>query len=143
MSFQSTQIYPQNFVSTPTGFTNATGTTATQILGAQTNGIQIRSILCANSDTSAHDVELSVKNAGSTYQIAQISIPAGAGFSNSVPPVDLLQALIAGSMAIPLNRDSAGNPFIRLDSATSLYLGLAVALGTGKALDVLVWGDTF
>lgn len=144
MAATPTPVFPQTPLSNLTQFTSTTSTSVpTSILAAQTNGALIEDILVTNSDTVAHDVNLYITVSSVNYQIGTISIPSGAGFTDTIPAVNLLAAVTSGSPLLPLPLDVNGNPYLYLSSAASLEAIPAVALASGKFINFLVMGGAF
>ncbi len=144
MAVTATPIYPQSILSKPTQFTSSTSTsTPTQILAAQTNGAKIETILVASSDTSAHDINLYLNVSSTNYFIGTVNIPITAGTVDTIPAVNLLSALSSSASLLPLPKDANGNPYLYLDSATSLTAAPAVALTSGKLWNIAVIGGAY
>jgi hypothetical protein len=108
-------------------FTNATGTAKTNITTASFPRKRVDQILCANTDTIAHVVNLSIEGAASTI-IESISVPAGVG-SAGVAPMNIL----ANLNLLPV----AG---VYLDGTTNLAATLEVILTATKTLSFMIMG---
>ncbi len=129
----NTPIFPQTLLSPVVQFTSGTSTTtATQLIGTQSNGIKLEQIIVSSTDI-AHDINLYLQRSGTNYQICTVSIPATSGTIDSVPAVSVLK-----SSQLPLSTDNNGNPYLYLDSGTALYAAPAVALTSGKVWNILI-----
>jgi hypothetical protein len=111
---------------------NADAQTQKVVYTAGASGSKIVGMSFVSNDTSARDVQISITNAGTSYPIGTLTIPAGAGFSGSVPSITWnLQNL----PALPI--DSDGNPFILLVSGDTLTVSALATVTTAKLISVV------
>lgn len=110
--------------------TNASGTTAVNLVAPGTNGTKVISIVCSNTDTSAYNVTFSVLRSSTTYLLDTVPIPASAGSSASAPPVSILNA--TNIPGIP--QDSDGNPYLFLEPTDTLQMANGSTIAIGKAI---------
>src|ERR1035437_1784387 len=96
---------------------------------AGVNGSKHTSLIAVSNDTVARDVMISRTNGGTSYPIGTVSVPAGAGYSSTVPSVNLL-ALIG----LPI--DSDGNSYILLIFGDTLTVSSLVTVTSGKLITV-------
>jgi len=138
MAVVSTPIFPQAINNGTCVLTNTTYQVVF-LIGGATNGTRVNFINVVSTDTSARDVILYIYYVSATYQLTQVSIPITAGTLNTVPPVNLLT-----SPQIPnLPRDPAGNPYILLTSADTIYVSAGTQPTSGKQLTLFAIGENF
>lgn len=107
------------FVKTPNwGATQiTTGTGSSGVVTVYTggaNGSKIPSLLAVGiGTTSAFDVQWGVSSGGTLFLHGTVSVPAGAGSSNTIPSVNIFNGATTPGLTI----DSDGNPFINLPSS--------------------------
>jgi hypothetical protein len=83
------------------------------------NGTKISGVWASNSDSTAHNIFLGVQRSGGPQQtFIATTLPISAGFSNGVPPVNLMSSTVWPGLPV----DSDGNPFILLQSTADLLL---------------------
>ena len=144
MAVSNVPIFPQALLSPPTQFTNSTSTsTPTQLLAAQTNGAKIEAILVASTDSTQRSINLYLNVSATNYLICNVTIPASAGTTNTVPAVNVLSALTGASPLLPLPRDANGNPYLYVDSNTSIYAAPSSTITSGKVWNIAVIGESF
>jgi len=110
-----------------TTFTNAIGTTRTNLLAAQTTPLRIDAIVLHNSEAVAHDVLLEITVGGVNRALQSFTIPASAG-TPGVPAYDLIEHLVAGLTAL------------NLPVGAYLALTFAVAMTAGQTTEVHLIG---
>jgi hypothetical protein len=110
--------------------TNASGTTAVNLVTPGTNGTKVISVICSNTDTSAYNVTFSVLRSSTTYLLDSVAIPASAGSSASVAPVSILNS--TNIPGIPV--DSDGNPYLFLEPTDTLQMANGATIAPGKAI---------
>src|SRR5271165_231545 len=121
MTVTATPIFPQAvtlsaapLLSTTGAYTFAPGNTVTNLVvlkTAGTNGSKIEAINVTSTETANNrDLILLVLIGTNLHPITVVSIPLNSGFTNSVPPINLLGA--ASQTQLPgLSYDSAGNKY--------------------------------
>lgn len=127
---------PNNGVTQITTGTGANGVVTVYSGGA--NGSKIPGFLAAGiGTTSAFDVQWGTSSGGSFYVYGTVSIPAGAGSSDSIPSVNILSTTSLPGLTV----DSDGNPFLILSSsAWSLQArtpALSSAWTTGAVINLI------
>lgn len=111
---------------------NGDGTAQKTVYTAGANGSKVTGLILESTDTAAHDIAISITNAGTSYTLGTVSVPIGAGFSGTVPSVSGFN-----STQLPgLPTDSDGNPYILLQSGDTLTVAALVAVTAGKIINV-------
>ena len=109
-------------------------TTANKTLAtAGTNGTKILAINVSSTDTTARDIQLKKTVSGTDYILSTFNIPITAGFINSTPSVNLFNH---GQMQ-GLPRDANGNPFIQLETGTTLTVASLTTVTAAKIISVV------
>lgn len=114
-----TQNVNPTFVKTPnngaTQITTGTGSSGVvTIYAGGANGSKIPGFIAVGiGTTSAFDVQWGASSGGTLYIYGTVSIPAGAGSSDSIASVNLLNAVNLPGLTL----DSDGNPFVLLASS--------------------------
>lgn len=107
------------FVKTPNlGATQiTTGTGSSGVVTVYTggaNGSKVPAFIAAGiGTTSAFDVQWGLSSGGTLYIVGTVSIPAGAGSSDTLPSVNMFNTTNMPSLTL----DSDGNPFLFLASS--------------------------
>lgn len=139
MTVTATPIYPQSLLSKPVQFTSSTSTTVpTQLLAAQTNGCKLEAIMVSSTDTSPRNLNLYINVSSTNYLLGTVSIPATAGDTNAIPAVNLL-----ASANLPLPKDPNGNPYLYLDSNTSLTATPATSITSTDVWNIVCMGGAY
>lgn len=134
----STPIYPQAIKNDVLTLNNASGTTASTLTTAGTNGTGLYSIIVTSSDTSDRDIILNAVVSSTTYPMAILKIPATSGTVNTVASVNYLN-----QAQIPLAIDAFGNPVLYIGSGTSLTVAAGTTITSGKAINFVVQKGDF
>lgn len=108
------------------------GDTTTQktVITAGASGNKVVSLIGSSNDTAVVNVAVSLVRAATTYLLATTQLPIGAGFTQGVPPVDLL-ALVAG---LPLDQDA--QKYLFLESGDTLVVNALVTITAAKTVSV-------
>lgn len=128
---------------------NGTGTSKVTVFTAGANDSELRSLGCSSTDTSDRDiyVYINVGGAGTDRLVATIQVPLSSGNSNSVPAVDILNAIASatGKYMIPnLCVDGYGNRIWFLKASTTIKVALTTGSVTaGKTIDFYGGGADF
>ncbi len=97
-----------------------TGTGSSVVVGVYTGGVsgsKVNGFIATGiGTTAAFDVQWGVANATTLFILGTVSIPAGAGSTDSIPAVNMFNT--TNSPGITL--DSDGNPFVILPSSAWL-----------------------
>ena len=144
MTASNLPIFPSTLLSAAVQFTNSTSTTVpTTILAAQTNGAKLEAIMITSTDTSARDVSVYVTISATNYLLGTVSIPAGAGLTDTVPAVNFLTALSSGAAMLPLPVDANGNRYLYLQSTASLTATPGTTITSAKTIQIITVGGAF
>lgn len=139
MAVTSTPIYPQTIISTIVQLTNSSGTSASTLVTAGTNGTKIESIIVSSTDTSNRDLVININISSTNYQIAMVQIPLTSGTVNNVTSVNIL-----GNAQIPgIARDSNGNAYLYLASGTLLTVAAGSTITSGKVINIFAQGGNY
>lgn len=112
---------------------NATGTTVSvAYTPTGTNGARIDSINITSTDTIAHDIQIYIQKSSVNYLLGTVPVPAGAGNSSTVAPVNVLLSSYMGAVV----SDPYGNKVIWLDANATLAVGAAVSVTSGKQVTI-------
>jgi len=121
---------------------NANGTSPIAIYIGGANGSKVAgSIIASSTDTASRDVLVGVNvggnatlgsaiTGGTSITFGAVAVPAGAGQSGAVPPVNLMPTIM------PI--DSDGEQYLFLPAAAFLFLQMVVAIASGKQLSYYV-----
>jgi hypothetical protein len=133
----TTPIVPGTLRSFVVAFTPSDTTTAKSAYAPTgTNGARIDSICVTSTDTAARDLQLFLYKGGTSYLIGTVSIPAGAGNTSAVNPVELLaQSGNTGLIGL-VAKDPYGNSVLWLDSSTTLYAAMGATITTAKQVTI-------
>jgi hypothetical protein len=131
------------FAKTPnngaTQITTGTGSSGVvTIYAGGTNGTKITALIAtAINTTGAFDVQWGVSSGGTLYIYGTVSVPAGAGSSDSIPTVNVFNTTNMPQLTL----DSDGNPVINLaSSAWSLQAktpATSSAWATGAVINLI------
>lgn len=108
----------------------ADGTSPKSIVQAPAGGLRIDQLTLTNSDVISHDVQFTVF-ASVTVVLGTVAVPAGAGLSAAVPPVD----------AMPILAPVLGG--LVLSNGVSLFVAVLVVMGAASTLTILGLGGEF
>jgi membrane carboxypeptidase/penicillin-binding protein PbpC len=105
------------FVKTPNrgliSLTTGTGSSGlVTVYTAGTNGSKIVGLWAAGTSTAAQDLQWGITNAATFFLMGTVSIPAGAGSTDSIPAVNLFSTTAVPGMPL----DSDGNYYLLLAS---------------------------
>lgn len=139
MAISNVPFFTQGLYHNIQTIANADSTTVKTLTTSQTNGLRITSIWATSTDTSARDVIVYITISAVNYQITQISIPAGAGTTNSSPNINLLDNL--NSTVWPF--DACGNGYIDLPAGATLSVSVPVAVTSSKQINIGAMGEMF
>lgn len=112
--------------------TDTAGTYKTLYTGGSSGSI-VKAIVATSNDPSvAHVVTCQIVNSTVKYGGVAANVPVNSGFSNTIPPVNLLSAV--NWVGLPI--DSDGNPFFYLVSGDTLQCTFATSLTTSDLINV-------
>src|SRR5271166_5250101 len=114
-------------------------TNLVSLVAGGTNGSLVEAINVTSSDTSARDLVLVLYNGTYNFPLMTISIPATAGFTNSIPVIDLFRN--AQSAAFPI--DVNGNRYLYIPSGSTLYVGTLTQITSAKQINVTAVGADY
>jgi hypothetical protein len=136
------QHSPQKFTNADPA-TNTSGSVANSLKTIATAGANdsiVRLLSATSDDTAAHDVLLFLVDSSSNrYLAGALSVPAGAGSSSAVNPVNLLDKTKLSFLPIDLE----GNTFLRLKTGWTIQAGLLSQPGAGKTLTIISTSEDF
>jgi hypothetical protein len=121
----------------------STGTltsSAVTVYAGGTNGSKIPGFIATgNGTTAAYDVQWGVSSGGTAFYLyGTVSIPVGAGSSDTIPTVNMFNTTNMPALTI----DSDGNPFIFLASSAWLLQAKSPATSstwtTGVVINLIV-----
>lgn len=120
-------IFPQTIKNSVGTVTNASGTNVVDCVSGAIDGTCIESWLITSTDSVARDFQIIFAILGSPRLITTITIPANAGNTNAIAPIDVLK-----SVALPgLTRSSNGIPYIYSTNNTRLQISALVTITAG------------
>ena len=128
-------------------FVNADSTTSKTLFTPGSSGSKIVAITAFSSDTAARDLRLTITRSATAYPLSTINIPIGAGNTNSVPPVAVLQTSQTGGVLtsptgiLPIDQDAQAYFF--LQNGDTLTAAMLVAVTAATQITVHVWGCDF
>jgi hypothetical protein len=143
----STPNYPGALRWSVQTFVNADSTGSKTLFTPGSSGSKIVAVTAFSDDTTARDLRLTITRSATVYPLSTISIPIGAGNTNSVPPVAVLQTtqtaglLTAPTGILPIDQDAQAYMF--LQSGDTLTASVLVAVTSTKQITVHVWGCDF
>lgn len=105
---------------------------------AGSNGSKVVSLFATSTDTSPQTLTIFITNTSVNYEIGCVSIPAGAGTTTTVAPINLISQGNLPGLAI----DNDGNPYINLVSGDTLTVQLGAITAT-KHVNVHAIGGDF
>ena len=149
MAVTATPVFPQApklwtaaLLSTTGAFTfvanTATSAGKVTLVTAGANGTIIEALTVASTDTSARDLQLILLNTVD-FVLSTFAIAANSGFTNALPPIDILRATQTPGFAFDVN----GNRILFLPSGTSLCVGTLTAVTAAKQISVTAFGADF
>ena len=121
----------------PQTFVNGDGTTVKTCYTAGADDSVIKTIIVTSTDTAARDIQFHISDGTTNFQLRRVNIPASAGNSTSVAPVDCL----SGFTGLPL--DEHGNRVLRLRRNFQLRANMVAAVTAATEIDVIVLGEDF
>jgi hypothetical protein len=122
---------------------NSDGQTVLALTTTQTDGVRITSIIATSNDTSARDITLYLSISGNHYPLITVQVPVSSGYSNSIPPTDVLKGGITPGSFPGLAYDANGNPYIDLPSGSTLSVNAPVTVSSTKTINVIATGEAF
>jgi hypothetical protein len=118
---------------------NTTGTTLVAFAtSAATNGSQITSISCSSTDTVAHTLYVYRVHSATNYLITTVSIPATAGDSTTIPPVQILN-----TTNVPGPIDPNGNRYLSIADGDSISISVSVAVTASDFISCVGHGSDY
>jgi hypothetical protein len=100
------------------------------IITAGASGNKVVSLFASSNDTALVNLAVSLVRSATTYLMATTQLPISAGFTQGVPPVDLL-ALIGG---LPLDQDS--QKYLFLESGDTLVVNALATITAAKTVSI-------
>lgn len=121
----------------PQTFVNADGTNVKTCYTAGADDSVIKAIIVTSTDSQARDIQFHISDGTTNFQLRRVSIPANAGNSTSVAPVDCL----SGFIGLPL--DEHGNRVLRLRRNFQLRANITATVTASTEIDVIVLGEDY
>lgn len=117
-------------------FVAADTTTKKTLVTAGASGTKVVSIGAATDETANRDVQLFRFVGGVSYLIGTVQVPLGAGNTNAVPSVDLMNAV-----AMPhLPTDNDGQHYLLLGAGEVLQVAMAATVTAAKTVHISAQG---
>jgi hypothetical protein len=121
----------------PQVFTNADGTSVKTCYTAGSDDSIIKAIIVTSTDSSARDIQFYLSDGTTNFQLRRLVIPANAGNSASIAPVDVLSNLVG----VPF--DEHGNRVLRLRRNFQLRANLVSSATSGTEIDIIILGEDY
>lgn len=119
---------------------NAAGQSQQTVYTGGANGSKIVGLIAQSTDTSSHDLQVSITSGGTSYPLGSVTVPAGAGNSGATPSVNLLN----GTQLPGIPIDSDGNPYLFLASASdTVTVAALTTVSSGKLVTVTAIAGDF
>jgi hypothetical protein len=113
-------------------------TTAKTVLTAGPNGSKLIGLFASTTDTSLSNIQVSITNGGTQYNMWVVPIPLTSGTAAASPSsVNLLNATDA--VGLPVDND--GNPFLYLVSGDTLTVNALATLAAGIVTVHAIYAD--
>lgn len=138
MAMNKKPSFPFRGRMTATPFKTVDGVDPLEICDAGPQGAKVVGILASGEDTAARNISLALIVGSDTVVLNTVAVPAGAGKSAAVPPVDLLDGL---RDRLPIDGD--GQPYMFLSENESFRAMLDAAVTAAEILTVFVIYGTF
>lgn len=104
---------------------------------AGSNGTKIMSMVCANTDTTAHTVTVEIVRSSNADVIDTVQLAASSGNANGTPPVNMFSPINAPG----LPTDNNLVPYLLLESGDAVNLIIGTAFSSGVVSCVAVGSD--
>src|ERR1700679_4281743 len=121
MTYSNVPIFPQTINVGVVSQNNSSAGTAQTVFTAGSQGSKVEALGLTSTDTSARDVTVTLYRSSTAYQIATISVPAGAGNTDTIPGIDVLR----NSQCPFLSYDNNGNRILYLMSGDVIQINAA------------------
>lgn len=118
---------------------NADGTTPKELVAGAADDSIIKALFVTSDDTTARDLMLYHRTGGTNYVMGHVDIPSGAGTSGTTGEVNGLNPDNLPS----LPTDAQGNRYIPVQYGSSIYVGMLVAVASGKTVTVTAVVEDF
>lgn len=119
----------------PKTFVNADGTTKKTVYTAGADGALVDTVAVVSDDTAAVILEIHINDGTTSFQVGELSIPAGSGTDGTSAAVNLLS-----TTALPWLQTSGGLP---LQATYSLEVNAKAAVTATKTVTVTPFGGDF
>ena len=139
MAYSNVPIFPQVIQNYGVQIANTDSTTKKLLCGAGTNGTKIEFIQASTTDTSNNTLQLYLYDGTTYHLVTTYTVTAGSGNSGTVAAFNILNS----SQVPAFPYDSNGNKYIYLKNGWSLYVGVTVAVTSGKTLDIIAQGEDY
>jgi len=141
----TTTKHTSNSFSQAATFSNATGTTETNILDSKPYDRRVYAINASNTDTTARTLSLKLNNGTTSYLLYTISIVANAGNSITIPATDIFYDTNGFSATYfnQLAEPDSGQYYFNIPAGWKLTGTLAVAVAGSSQISIETIGDTY
>jgi len=103
---------------------------------------RIYGVSVASTDGGAQSMKFHLNDGTTPYLAYTLNIPAGSGSGSATASVDAMSS-VYGASVFQKQRDANGVPYFNIPAGWKLQMEYNTALGTGEALYVLVFGETY
>lgn len=117
---------------------NADGTNKKTVVTGGNQHSKIVSLTATSTDTSAHNLTVSITRSAVNYDLCTYTVPASAGEDAATSAVNLLASLLLPGLPI----DNDGNRYLFIENGDTLTVSSNTAVTSGKVINLLaVYGD--
>lgn len=140
-----TTRHTSNSFSQAATFSNATGTTETNILDSKSYDRRVYAISASSTDSTARTLALKLNNGTTSYLLYTISILANAGNATTIAATDIFYDTNAFSTAFfnQLAEPDSGQYYFNIPAGWKLTGTMAVGVTIGSQITIETTGDTY
>ena len=126
-------------------FSNATGTTETNILDSKSYDRRVYAISASSTDATARTLAIKLNNGTSSYLLYTISIVANSGNTTTIAATDIFYDTNAFSTAFfnQLAEPDSGQYYFNIPAGWKLTGTMAVGVSIGSVIAIETTGDTY
>lgn len=121
----------------PQVFQNVDGTNIKTCYTAGIDDSVVKAIIVTSTDSVARDIQFHLSDGTTNFQLRRVAVPALAGNSTTVGPVDALSTF----MGLPF--DEYGNRVIRLRRGFQIRANIVTAVTANTDIDVIILGEDY
>ena len=127
-----------------TAFTNATGTTETEIIASAVYDRRIYSISASSTDVTARTLSIRLRYLGTSYLVYTISILANSGNSTTIKNCDIFDDTNGFAVALFVKTyEPDGGYYFNLPAGWSVTGTMAASVAIGATIAIKATGDTY